>query len=1168
MKNKRIKLISFSVMCLVLITGLFIIKYLPKSLAATTTTLPDIMTSKATDASTETVSFLGIRDSRKYLVDPNTNKEYTVYCLNKDKEWNDGANFKKSASPLNDGYSYIALNGYPNKSFTGNLKNDIYLTQIALWFYQDRSNGIGDNVDGVLTAEEKATIKESTYYTNYIENLIAGAMTAKTSGVKPEPVISVDTSNLSYTNISGKTYLVSSNININSTNPFDDYLISLNVNNYEILNQDNTVVRTVTNGTVTKSEKIASTKAFKLRVPIEELQKLSNKKITITALADYTQKDTYLYQPEEEPDEIQEVAVSAVEATAKSTSVTKELTVPTGSLTIIKKDPQGNNLKNAKILIENEYGYSYTMTTTTAPQTLTDLIPTTYTITEIEAPVGYIIDSSKNVEVVANSTKSVTMTDDEITMSVRKVDEDNPTQTVAGARIKIYKEDDLVNPVIDVKTGLTEEQNNYLIKQPLTTGTYYAKEIQAPKGYIRDTTTKTINITEQNHNITVTFKNKKNHIDIYKIDDNNNPLSGVLLAVYKQTTNELVDSWTTDGTKHTLTGLEQGTYYVKELQVPTGYILSESTEEFTVNSDGEISPSSVYFVNAKRGILINKVDENGLPVKDAELRIKNSTGTYDKTFTTTTSPLVLENLEVGTYTVTETKAPDGFVLSHETKTFTIENTTKNITVTFKNTRNKIKIAKVDENNNYIEGTKLQLTDSNDNLIETWTSGLEPHVISSLTLKHGTYKLTELEATPGYILDKTPMYITIDQNSDNEYVYTKKNKEMDISVIKKDENDKPLDEVTLELLNSNKERVLIWETTDKPYKLKNLEKGTYYVREVSTKEGYILDKTLHKLVIDDSTTTKTIEIVNKPIIVEIAKIDSNTNEYIDGAILKLSTEDGTEIETWTTTKDKKIFKQLKEGKYILEEVKPKDGYISNGNKLTFEVKNTGEVQTILMKDNYVSLKVENKKLVVDTNKIEGFKFVLTTKDKVKIEEWTSTKEVHTTKELTNNTYILEILETPSGYTNLSTPFEFSVTDNNTVDLVKLVNKPITVTVSKKDFTNGKEIPGAELVLKDSSDKTIDTWTSTDKPHQISRLPKGKYKLTEIVAPSGYVLSKETVEFEVKETGDIQTAIMYNMPKVKVEDTSKNNSIIIYVIAIMLMIFGSSITIYTLKTRTDR
>ena len=114
-------------------------------------------------------------------------------------------------------------------------------------------------------------------------------------------------------------------------------------------------------------------------------------------------------------------------------------------------------------------------------------------------------------------------------------------------------------------------------------------------------------------------------------------------------------------------------------------------------------------------------------------------------------------------------------------------------------------------------------------------------------------------------------------------------------------------------------------------------------------------------------------------------------------------------------------------------------------------------------------------------------------------------------------------------------------NVTIDYVETKNitasKQITgkvtrdgnkVEISKVDVTNGKELAGATLVLKNESGKQIDKWVSTTKPHVITNLEAGKYTLTETIAPKGYDLSKKTITFTVKEDGKTTKVKMENTP----------------------------------------
>lgn len=120
-------------------------------------------------------------------------------------------------------------------------------------------------------------------------------------------------------------------------------------------------------------------------------------------------------------------------------------------------------------------------------------------------------------------------------------------------------------------------------------------------------------------------------------------------------------------------------------------------------------------------------------------------------------------------------------------------------------------------------------------------------------------------------------------------------------------------------------------------------------------------------------------------------------------------------------------------------------------------------------------------------------------------------------------------------------------------------PTTITISKQDITTKKELPGATLVVKNSDGEVVETWVSTDKPHIIYGLPVGTYTLTEEKAPEGYVLSTETITFEVTENGIEKTVVMYNdvepIEEVPVEPTSSFAPMALSFVGILVIALGS-------------
>ena len=83
--------------------------------------------------------------------------------------------------------------------------------------------------------------------------------------------------------------------------------------------------------------------------------------------------------------------------------------------------------------------------------------------------------------------------------------------------------------------------------------------------------------------------------------------------------------------------------------------------------------------------------------------------------------------------------------------------------------------------------------------------------------------------------------------------------------------------------------------------------------------------------------------------------------------------------------------------------------------------------------------------------------------------------------------------------------------------------------------------------------------------IEGLSTGKYYLTEKVAPKGYVVSEEKIEFIIKNDGTVDTVVMLNTPIVDVPNTASTASIIASIIGIIAVVFGGWMIYTNVKTR---
>ena len=286
-------------------------------------------------------------------------------------------------------------------------------------------------------------------------------------------------------------------------------------------------------------------------------------------------------------------------------------------------------------------------------------------------------------------------------------------------------------------------------------------------------------------------------------------------------------------------------------------------------------------------------------------------------------------------------------------------------------------------------------------------------------------------------------------------------------------------------------------------------------------------------------------INKETEILISKQDITTKEELSGAKLTVKDSNGTVMDTWVSGDTPHPIKNLKPGKYTLTEIVAPEGYILSKETIEFTVNKDGKVDTpVIMYNEPIIVKISKQDI---TTKEELPGATLTVKDSegnVK-DTWESGNEPHEIKYLKPGKYTLTETNAPEGYVLSTETVEFTIKEDGTIDKpVVMYNKreeektpepePNKIYISKQDITTGEELAGAYLEVKNEAGEVVEAWVSDETPHLIEGLEPGKYTLTETIPPEGYELSKEVVEFIVKEDGTVDDdVIMSNTPETIVE-----------------------------------
>ena len=712
-------------------------------------------------------------------------------------------------------------------------------------------------------------------------------------------------------------------------------------------------------------------------------------------------------------------------------------------------------------------------------------------------------------------------------------------ENLAGAVFDVYAAEDIYtadfqkdaegNRILEYASGelvgtVTTDENGEAFLSDLPLGSYKIVEVTAPEGFVLNGEAQTVTFTYKDQNTPVieqeaVFRNERQKVEVSVVKkdaETEATVEGAVFGLYAKEdilahgevivkADTLIGKALSDenGKAVFVNDLPFGRYYIKEEAAPDGYVSSDKVVEVTAEYQGQEIPVvelSSEYENEPTKISVKKTDlTTGVELEGAKLTVLDQDGNVVDSWTSVKGEEhLIERLTVGeTYMLREELAPYGYLKAEEV-TFTVEDTAQIQKVEMKDDVPTGTLI-INKKGEFLEDVTLADT------IGGWISHLFEYVTGALkNVTFEVYALEDIQAADGESKD----------------------------YYKKDE-------------------LIATITTDETgiAKLSGLPLGKYYLKEKETAEGYVLDGEIREIdltYVDQETAEVTWngdwQNNRQKAEVSVLKKEKDTDRVLEGAVFALSAKEditnkdgdvvleaGTVIEEKATGEDGKLTFEadLPIGfSYVVKETSPAPGFATTDEvqefTFTAESSDKATVSYEFIFEDEPTVFEFTKTSLTDGKEVEGAKLTVTDENGEVVDEWVSGKEPHIIKELVvGQTYTMtEVLPAP-GYVTAES-IQFTVEDTAEAQKIEMKDDVTKVEISKTDIA-GKELPGAKLTILDENGEVVESWTSTEEPHYIEMLPIGKYTLHEESAPEGYLIA-EDVEFEVKDTGEIQKVVM--------------------------------------------
>ena len=850
-------------------------------------------------------------------------------------------------------------------------------------------------------------------------------------------------------------------------------------------------------------------------------------------------EDTYVISEIKAPDgyQLDTVPQVVVVSGGKLHSV-EFLDKPLSGIQIIKTDAYTHApLANATFVVQRDTGErigSY-KTDTAGKIIVPDLTAGTYIVSETIAPDGYILDAVPQTVVVKNSGLTVAeFTNKPFSgIQILKTGTDGTTPLI-GAVFTIER-------VNGERVGkYTTDAAGKIIVYGLAEGVYIVSEVKAPEGYLLNSPPQTVEV--KSGILTIAeFTNKElPNLYIRKTD----AATGEMIAGAEFTVEKggvfVAHVVSNNMSAVIVPHVQPGIYTITEVKAPAGYELNDPIRTVEVLATGDVyynsaalSGNTVTFGNNKLNSLeivkLDSVTHN--PLSGAMFTVDKANGERIGSYMTDSAgKIVISDLSAGTYVISETAAPNGYILSESPKSVNISGG-KLVSVEFLNKPlSGIQIVKLDAvTHQPLQGAAFTVTKADGERVGTFRTEADGKVLIS-GLDEGVYVVGEISAPDGYQLDELPKNVTVTSGKLATVEFTNK-PYSGIQIVKTDTiNHQPLSGATFEVVKVNGEKVGTFKTdVSGKAVISDLPEGGYIVSETIAPDGYILDNTPQTVTVK-SGKLMTAEFVNKPFSgIEIRKVDAVNGNALSGAVFEIRKQNGEYVaEATTDNGGKASIASVEPGWYTIVETKAPQGYVIDGAAKTVEVK-SGAPAVVTVSNKPLSGIEIIKRDSVTNAPLSGATFTVERDNGEKIGTYkTDAAGKALVSGLTEGTYIVSETIAPDGYARDEAP-KTVIVKSGGLTSVEFRNKPLSgIQIIKLDAVTKAPLSGATFMVERANGERVGTYkTDTTGKILVPNLPEGTYIVSETIAPDGYILD-EAPKTVIVTSGKLATVEFTNKP----------------------------------------